>query len=351
MFLFVVIIYLPKILTESETIPSWDFQNTGPFGDTLNGIMAPFIAMLAAILTFIAFWVQYKANEQQRMDIEFERFQIKFFELLKIHKQNVDYIKSKFKRDYFSDCVEDLRKIYMLSEKFYLDYLNRTHLQKKYDSEKYDENLIRVAYHVFWLGISNEARISIKDMMKNDFEPQFFEQLFNWYQNVAFKFFDYSISKNKNKRKPMFIYKNRYDNMNLITIEKMLFIDRASLLGHYYRHLYQVVKYIDDQDDSIIDENSKYEYVKNVRAQLSNNEQILLYFNSLTKFGAPWIKLHSEDILSCYLIKYKMIKNIPLPNVNFSVRPEIKFEREIEELHRRKPSEELFEWHEMVKRN
>ena len=45
--------------------------------------MSPFIAIAAAILTFFAFWVQYKANEQQKIDLKVERFENKFYELLR----------------------------------------------------------------------------------------------------------------------------------------------------------------------------------------------------------------------------------------------------------------------------
>lgn len=48
---------------------SWiDFSTTGQIGDTIGGIMGPFIAIAAAGLTFIAFWVQCKANIQRRHD-------------------------------------------------------------------------------------------------------------------------------------------------------------------------------------------------------------------------------------------------------------------------------------------
>lgn len=75
-----VICCLPWILATN----SWfiDFTDTGQIGDTIGGIMGPFVAIAAAGLTFIAFWVQYKANIQQREDIAFERFERNFYEML-----------------------------------------------------------------------------------------------------------------------------------------------------------------------------------------------------------------------------------------------------------------------------
>lgn len=74
--------------------PAWftepgklDFRNTGQIGDTIGGIMGPFVAIAAAILTFLAFWVQFKANEQQRKDIALERFESNLFQLIQIQEE------------------------------------------------------------------------------------------------------------------------------------------------------------------------------------------------------------------------------------------------------------------------
>lgn len=74
--------------------PAWftepgklDFRNTGQIGDTIGGIMGPFVAIAAAILTFLAFWVQFKANEQQRKDIALERFESNLFQLIQVQEE------------------------------------------------------------------------------------------------------------------------------------------------------------------------------------------------------------------------------------------------------------------------
>ena len=82
---------LPAVLTSGSII---DFTETGQIGDTIGGIMGPFVAMMAAYLTFIAFWVQKQANDAQRQDIKVERFNSNFYNLLNIHQQitsSLDY--------------------------------------------------------------------------------------------------------------------------------------------------------------------------------------------------------------------------------------------------------------------
>jgi len=80
-------------------------------------------------------------------------------------------------------------------------------------------------------------------------------------------------------------------------------------LGHYFRHFYQSVKYIDSQPCWLLSEIEKYEFVKTLRAQLSNYEQALLFINSLTQLGRKW---EYENTSRRELIsKYNLIKNLP----------------------------------------
>lgn len=83
---FIIILLLPILLTKLPFCV-FDFSNTGEVGDTIGGIMGPFVAIAAAILTFLAFWVQFKANEQQRKDIALERFENNLFQLIQIQEE------------------------------------------------------------------------------------------------------------------------------------------------------------------------------------------------------------------------------------------------------------------------
>ena len=94
---FLIILFLPVLLTKFPFCIS-DFSNTGPIGDTIGGIMGPFVAIAAAMLTFLAFWVQFKANEQQRKDIALERFESNLFELIHIQQDitnNLIFVEKK----------------------------------------------------------------------------------------------------------------------------------------------------------------------------------------------------------------------------------------------------------------
>jgi hypothetical protein len=59
----IIILVLPPLLSLPAFCKIFDFSNKGGIGDTISGITAPFINGLAAILVFIAFKAQIKANE------------------------------------------------------------------------------------------------------------------------------------------------------------------------------------------------------------------------------------------------------------------------------------------------
>jgi hypothetical protein len=59
----IIIIVIPPLLTIPAVTEFFDFSTTGEIGDTIGGLTAPFINGLAAVLVFIAFKAQIKANE------------------------------------------------------------------------------------------------------------------------------------------------------------------------------------------------------------------------------------------------------------------------------------------------
>ncbi|MDX8339737.1 putative phage abortive infection protein [Draconibacterium sp. IB214405] len=80
-------------------------------------------------------------------------------------------------------------------------------------------------------------------------------------------------------------------------------------LGHFFRHLYQAVKYIDSQPWYLLSFKEKYNYVKTLRAQMSNYEQALLLVNSLTKMGRKWEYDSKNE--TALISTYNLITNLP----------------------------------------
>lgn len=345
-----IILFFPILFT-LPTFLGIDFSTSGQIGDTIGGLMGPFVAIIAASLTFFAFWVQYRANQiqiknfnEQRKDIQIERFQNKLFELIRLHRLNVEeiIIKNKFKgREAFSELFYELRYTFYTIKKLIEEMPSGTNSVDLGFEPDDDETIIKLSYGIFFFGLNSNFKYSLILYLKNYTTDFFIHLLVPKLESVQSSI-PHQIKFNDG-------YELNYNPHGSV------FEGYNSKLGHYYRHLFQAVKFVDKIDDEIISPIQKYDYIKTLRAQLSNSEQLLLYYNSISYFGHPWLNDDDanptpENYLDGFLLKYKMIKNIPLPLADFGIRPEIKFHKEIEQIRLKEPKEELFEWHEIINR-
>lgn len=77
------------------------------------------------------------------------------------------------------------------------------------------------------------------------------------------------------------------------------------ILDHYFRYLYRILKFIDETD--LIDAEQKYRYASMFRAQLSEFELVLIYYNGVSQMGSEKLKPLLE--------KYSILKNIRLDDL------------------------------------
>jgi hypothetical protein len=94
----------------------------------------------------------------------------------------------------------------------------------------------------------------------------------------------------------------------LIVLYNHWFTIYNSDLGHYFRHLYHIVKFADRNQFFVDTLNkkgflTKYEYVSILRAQISNSELIMLSLNCMTEQGEKFYPLVEQ---------FKLLKNINL---------------------------------------
>lgn len=70
------------------------------------------------------------------------------------------------------------------------------------------------------------------------------------------------------------------------------------ILGHYFRNLYQILKYVNNTEVK-----DKKFYTNIVRAQLSSEELFLLFFNALGEFG--------KDKFHPLIVKFEFLEHLP----------------------------------------
>lgn len=308
----------PWLLTSFSIV---DLSDKGTIGDAVGGLMNPFIALAGVILTFVAFYIQYQANnyqrkqfniqlekEKQQFRIELEeqreqflknQFENQFYEMLSIHRSNINELTTvglEFETKDFSISVSNFKEIqgvksltYLLSEFELCFKLVEKHWPTIENIRKMNE-----AYSLFWNGIDhNDKR-----------EHPFFEE-----------------AKAIKERSSGLILKGK-----------------SNQLAHYYRQLFQTVKFIVNQP--IYNYEEKRNFIRILRSQLPNEEQVLLFYNWYSGFGYQW-----ESDENKFFSDYRMIHNI-FPSMLIPTGIDLKemFFREDILVERNRSKDSLFEF-------
>lgn len=274
------------------------------FGSLIGGIVGT-VFSLAGILLLIQ-----NINLQEQFFLR-QQIESRFFELIKIHRENSSEItiKDRSGKKVFLSLQKELFECFKLVKE----------VNQQFNiSEKL---LLNVTYQVFFYGAVGEISQQILKDNLREYPGDFVNQLFKAFEDKQKKIqkeFDY---------KP--------------------FEGHQSRLGHYFRHLFQSVKYIDNQPKNLLSYEQKYQYVKSLRAQLSNPEQVILFFNSISDLGKAWeLDEEIKDPNYRLITKYNLIKNIPLGYSNLidirTYYPDIFYEGQREVTKKRKELSKIY---------
>jgi hypothetical protein len=301
--------FAPKIFTQ-ESFIGIDFSKTGSIGDTIGGIMNPFIALAGIFLTFLAFYIQLKANQQQRVlfrqelmeqNIQFRKNQLEnqFYEMIKLHRENINDISLIIKHtSIISGAPFQKKDIHAFEEKIigrevFKYFLNEIEILYYVAKEVYPDLchdvLLQKAYHIFWVGIDVFSTMTTRDI-ELEKTKQYIEKL----RNIR--------NENDQDGHAFTISMQRY---GIKRYKYTLFCGYSSILAHYYRNLFQIVKFIVSQNNTGMDYPDKRKYLRILRAQLSNQEQVMLFYNWKSGFGTNW-----ESKINHFFTDYRMIHNI-----------------------------------------
>lgn len=264
--------------------------------------------LTSAALSIASIFLIIQTINESRINTTKQQIESRFFELIKIHRENRNEIMlSKNGQEItFSSLIEEFGEIYPIVEKI----VNQHNMKLK------EVDIINISFLSFYFGLF------FKTTTGNYSTQQSNRVLRN-----------YTIKSNVwvgELLKSLELKKQELNSNNRFHFD--IFMGHESILGHYYRHIYQTVKFIDDQPANLLNFHEKYKYVKVLRAQLSTQEQILFCFNSLSDLGKIW-ELDPSTIPNKKLItKYNLITNIPIgiflsyfdikhyyPNVTFEI--------------------------------
>lgn len=319
---FLILCLIPLLLSENG-FESFDKA-------TISGIAGPVIALIAALLTFLAFWAQLQANKVNSTtdqvienDETINYTEYRFYELVNIHRANVSEINIADKvsgRKAFVSMFNEFKCCYHVLRSVYAE-------QKEIKSGQdilSEQDFMNISYIIFFMGINGASSPLTQELIKQ-YDESIIEKYLGSLKKLQKKHIEdgiISIPANESS----FSLKLKYKP----------FCGHMTRLEHYYRHLFQAVKFITTQDE--ISDKEKYRFIKILRAQLSGHEQLMLYYNSLTTLGKPWLE-------NKYFTEYRMLKNLPLPLADFGEKPKDKLGE------KNSKGESLFEWDEITFRN
>lgn len=242
----------------------------GPFGDFVGGYVGTFFALGSVLLLYRTF------TNQQQLSAR-TGFETKFYELLKLHRENVAemHVKDVTGRRIFVLMIAELRGAHEIVRLYVGDQTLST-------EEKW-----HIAYYFFYFGVGSTSTPMVAHALSG-YQPEAINRITESMLRTRRMQSSEQIDAAKQGLTPKRPYVH--------------FDGHQSRLGHYYRHLYQAIRFIDS--DSNLSDVQKYSYAKMLRAQLSTHEQALLLINSLTPFGTRWW----DDGL---IKRYSLVKNLP----------------------------------------
>lgn len=224
--------------------------NAGVFGDSAGAVNALFSAF-AFIGVIIAIWLQAKELKLQRIELKDTRRELA--------GQNETMRRQRFENTFFQmlslqeDIVKDL----------YLSYTVKTSICRRGN---------------------NGSEFEIKDEQRQCIGREIFRFTFDGsyeYQGMR------SVIQADSFEEGMENYANSVIPTNF---------------DHYFRHLYRIIKFVNETTLLPEKYDVRYSYISMVRGQLSRYELIWLFYNGLSEYGVEKFKPLIE--------KYALLKNI-----------------------------------------
>ena len=289
-----------------------EHEKWGVFGDFIGGTLNPFLSLLGLLAILITINIQRKelaiatnefkktsdALESQLSYLDIQNFESHFFELLRIHRENVESLSHKIPTE--ENYVESGKRVFLhIGRQFNEVYKIscNTFGRHGHNVSKMERIIIEISYAIVVFGTGKSSG----DMLLKHIEIRHSEFLL-----------------------PVKAIIGSCRGMKSVDGKTQKFGGHLSRLGHYFRSLFNIVTYV--HHNTKIDDELKYEYVKILRAQFSVDELFVFFLNSLSLPGEAWQR--NDDNL---IVKYQLIKNLP-EEFTFGIDiakyyPEIDFER------------------------
>jgi len=298
-------------------------ENTGYIGDTIGGTVTPYLTIITALLAFIALGFQFISMRQQNLDLKIERMDNRFYNMLDVYQTNTTRLMAGNKKG--KDAAEELAGelmciytiLYSLYETEYKQLITSSTLDPillgkinlflqslNQDVTKKKEFITNVAYGLFYYGWNYTYPYSTST-----------DEIFRFTEILKERLKQVEYIEDKNQAFSTWLKKEEpVCELEHYSSPYPICNGHNDELGCYYRQMYQIVKLVVNADKSIYDEKSKSDHMRILRSQMSDCEQMLLLYNTVSDFGKRWNNrkntINSPEDMG-YIARFRMIKNIP----------------------------------------
>lgn len=313
-----------------------DYSKIGAYGDLIGGLMNPVIAFIGIIAALLAFYAQYRANQQVQEQFKVQQFESQFYERLNLVKEEINDVylplltgDTLVGRKVFYELDKEIKfiffivtnllndksteikfcityKIFYMGRKEFFKNKNLLHISEKYNIRKKVllelDDILSSIYEYF---INNTAEVdnlssNIEDNLDKKISD-FLEKLDDVKYDELFK--DLLINERSNNYHYSYlIFKDKYG----IKFNHVPFKGMETKLSLIIRQIFSLVKYV--TNGNFLNYQEKRNYLRVLRSILSNYEQLHIFYNWYSGTGSEW-----ESNENKFLTDYRIIHNLP-PN-------------------------------------
>ena len=272
---------LMRFMTVDYELGSID-EKAAWVGTTLGGVIGLRVALAGSVLafvgamfTFIAFYIQYEANNiqqgqftEQKKDLAKERFENKFFAMLDIYRsivQSVEVEQVGVGKRAFHFMFFEFKALYVRMWELGLLKTPVTggHDEgERYESQRRRERVLKVAFNLFINGVGSVNQ-RIKDTCSGLISSEELECILQDVQQIQ--------QRNRKIFTGDVRYLKDYKGKHFPVFDGHRF-----RLVNYYRQVYMIIHYLYEQDEQFLDEGEKEFYLQLFCSQMSEHEIALI---------------------------------------------------------------------------
>lgn len=311
---------LMKFMTVDYELENID-EESAWVGTTLGGVVGVRVALAGSVLafvgamfTFIAFYIQYEANNiqqgqftEQKKDLAKERFENKFFAMLDIYRnivQSVEMEQVGSGKRAFHFMFFEFKALYVRVWELGLlrtPFGGGSDEGERYESQRRRERVLKVAFNLFMNGVGT-VNHRIKDTCKELISSKELERILSVVQQAQ--------KENEDVFTGNVRYLGDYKGRHF-----PVFDGHRLRLVSYFRQVYMIIHFLYEQDKKFLNDEEKDFYLRLFCSQMSEHEIALI---KAYDSSDEWVTVQEESIQKVFSV-FPFHDTLNWDNQNFFV--------------------------------